>query len=185
MTSEDVKRSIGKPELLKLQQISQGLKVGRVFGERVLVEPIEPYTKMEEVKRGGLLHIPEEVEKQNKPMPSTGIVIQLGDGMVAGKLRLLKNGMIPKAGQVYSSDDIGEETAPTYKYDLRPGDMVMFDKYHGNDIVIDGRKLKMLDFRDISCTLVATDGSLSDKLEQVTAEAGPDVPVQSGTAIVR
>ena len=79
MKSEDIRKAMGKPTLLRLKEVARGIKVGRVLGNRVLVRIITPETYMDEVERSTSLIIPESVKEANTPRPSTGIVIQVGD----------------------------------------------------------------------------------------------------------
>lgn len=79
MSSYEVRAALGKAEIEKLKALGTGIKVGRVLGDRVLVKVVEPFTKMDEVEKKGLLFIPESAKDRNTPIPSTGIVVMVGE----------------------------------------------------------------------------------------------------------
>jgi len=70
-----------KPNLLRLKQIGAGIKVGKVLGSRVLVKTVVPRTDLDRVEEEGLLFVPKHVKTENTPLPTTGIVIQVGPGV--------------------------------------------------------------------------------------------------------
>lgn len=94
-----------------------------MLGPRVLVQTVIPYTEMDEVEKKGLLYIPETVRDQNTPMPTTGIVVQVGQ--LPGSLAEV----------------------------VRAGTMVMFPKFSGSDVVIEEKDYRIVDAADILCTL--------------------------------
>lgn len=153
MTPQEIKASIPRPELAKMTVIGIGLKIGSVFGKRVVVEPVVPKTKMDDLEAEGLLVIPKAAKKENTPAPSTGIVLVRGD-------------------QVFDPR-------------LEPGAMVLFSKYGGMSVMIEGRELRVLDEAEIACTLEAIDGALTDIVKPVAEDKSPDVPTLAGHAIIR
>lgn len=50
----------------------------RVLGARVLVKTIVPRTELDDVERRGLLVIPEKQKAEYTPLPTTGIVLDVG-----------------------------------------------------------------------------------------------------------
>lgn len=72
------KTAVAKPQVAKLKMLGEGLKVGVVLGRRVLVKPVIPFTDADRVEKEGRLIIPEQVKKDNTPLPSTGVIVQLG-----------------------------------------------------------------------------------------------------------
>ena len=103
------------------------------MGSRVLVKTVTPRTKMDEVEEKGMLYIPKSVKEQNTPMPTTGIILQLG-------------------AYANMNDDIT----------LQVGDMVMFPKFSGCDFNIEEEDLRILEASEILCTLVDTQGALAE-----------------------
>lgn len=112
-----------------------GVSMGKVFGRRVLVQPIEPNTKALELEKEGLLYRPANAVEATTPLPSTGVVIQLG-------VDLIKE--FAKAGSSHLDD----------YWPLRPGDYVMFSKYGGTEIAVDKETYRVLLFEEIMCTLL-------------------------------
>lgn len=110
-----------------------GVSMGKVFGRRVLVQPIEPTTKATELQKEGLLYIPDNAKESATPAPSTGIVLQLGEGLIRD-FRL----------------DYGTESL----WPLAEGDYVMFSKYGGTEIAVDKETYRVLLFEEIMCTLL-------------------------------
>lgn len=137
MEISEAKAAISKPQVNRLKDLGMGWKMGRVFGTRVLIQPIEAFTEMDRVKKAGLLVIPETVEQANKPKPCTGIVLQLGD-------ELLKQ-------SAYNLEFAQEQ--PT----LKIGDGVMYSKYSGTEFFIEQVEYRMLEFKEIMCTLEVVD----------------------------
>lgn len=113
-----------------------GLKMGKVFGRRVLVQPIEPFTEMQDVEKRGLLYIPDKVKDTNMPMPTTGIVLKLGDDLIKWEEK--------PDGRLISYCGLNE------------GDAVMFGKYAGTEATIDKVTYRILLFEEIMCTLEVT-----------------------------
>lgn len=81
MNTEDIRRAMPRPEVLKMQIVADGLEVEQVMPGRVLVEPVKPRTKLDEVEAGGLLVIPKAAKDEHTPTPSTGIVVATGAGV--------------------------------------------------------------------------------------------------------
>lgn len=128
MTSEDIKKSIGKPALLKLKEVAKGIKVGLVFGNRVLVRTVVPFTDMDRVEKESILFIPETVKDANTPMPSTGIVVQLGLGV----------------------SEYDQAKLPV-------GTAIMFSRYAGSVAMVDEEDFRILFVEEILCTLEKKD----------------------------
>lgn len=78
MDTKEVRESMTRPQVQRLKDLGMGLKVGKVLGSRVLVKPIQPFTEMDRVEKAGLLYAPKSVKDANTPLPTTGIVLQLG-----------------------------------------------------------------------------------------------------------
>lgn len=68
------------PEVKKLKALGKGLEVKRVCGERVLVRLAEEYTELDEYERKGLA-IPDYLKKEKTPIPTTGVVTAVGNGV--------------------------------------------------------------------------------------------------------
>lgn len=79
MTSEDIRRAMPRPEVLKMRIIADGLEVDTVGPGRLLVEPVEPKTKLDDYEAEGLIVVPKAVKEEHTPPPSTGLVIAVGD----------------------------------------------------------------------------------------------------------
>lgn len=75
----DILRNI-KPKLHRLKELGAGVRVARVLGERVLVKTVIPRTELDEYKEKGLV-IPGYVEKEYTPLPTTGIVLGVGESV--------------------------------------------------------------------------------------------------------
>lgn len=72
--------------------------------------------------------IPEHIKKEYTPLPSTGVIVRLG------------------------------EEVDTLLTPLREGTMVMFSKYSGTDASVDTEHdFRILDITEILCTLVDTE----------------------------
>lgn len=125
MDLKELTAAVGKPQIARLKQVGKGVRLGVVLGERVLVKPIIPYTELDEIEKKGLLYMPESVKKDNTPLPSTGIVVAVGLGL-----------------SEFDRHYLGEGTG------------VMFGKYAGVDIAIDGGEFKVLNAADVMCTFV-------------------------------
>lgn len=117
---------VQKMNRLSLKQVGDGLKIKRVYGNRLLIKTVTPITELDRYKAAGL-SIPNEAE--HTPRPSTGIVIQLGMGVMH-----------------YGDHSIQE------------GDMVLFSKYAGADFTIAEEDFRILDINEILCTLEPIDG---------------------------
>lgn len=116
-----------KPQIQRLKQLTNGLEVGRVLGDRVLVKTVDPYTEMDRVEKEGLLVIPETAKEENSPLPTTGIVVAVG---------------------------FNAQTNARGEPILTEGDMVMFSKYAGTDVFLNEEAFRILDTKEILCTLV-------------------------------
>lgn len=136
MDSKELKQMLTKPQIAKLKQLTNDLQVGRVLGDRVLVKVVDPYTEMDEVEKKGLLVIPETVRDANQPMPTTGIVVAVGDITL-----------------VYD-DNTGKGYKPVHE-----GDMVMFSKYAGSECYFNNEHFRIMEVKEILCTLVEREGA--------------------------
>ncbi len=157
MDNKDLAAAIGKPQIARLKQIGSGIKVGQVLGARVLVKTVTARTEMDRVEEQGLIHLPKWVKKENTPLPTTGIVIAVGPGVLC---RL--------CGQPYyehSHADVGIVNArgcSLYQPPIAEGDMVMYPKFSGSDFTIEEEDLRILEAADILCTLVDTEGAIAE-----------------------
>jgi co-chaperonin GroES (HSP10) len=148
MTGEDLRKQISKPQVMRLQQIFEGLRVGDVLGDRVLVKAIKPLTKGDKLEaaaqagKPGGIYLPEDAKERNTPLPTTGFVLKIGD-------------------------KVDREV-------IREGSMVMFGKYSGVDVMTsefrddeDKEKYswRIMDTHEILCTLEA----IEDSMESVVA----------------
>lgn len=120
-TAEEVRQAIARPQLTRLKQLGKGLRIKMVLGKRVLVRTVQPYTQMDDVEKKGLIHIPESVKEKNTPLPSTGIVVQ-----------------------------VGEDADDRERFNL-DGAMVMFSKHAGTDVVVEEEDYRVLDIAEIMC----------------------------------
>lgn len=126
-TSAEVQKAISKPQLSRLKSLGEGLEVGAVMGNRVLIKKIQPFTDLDRVEKEGRLYIPPGVKKDNTPLPSTGIVIGIGRDVSAEDSKLL--------------DDAA----------------VLFSKFAGHDFVVEGEDLMILDVSEVLCTIILKD----------------------------
>ncbi len=124
-SSQDIRDALGNPQILRLKQIGKGVKVGKVLGDRVLVSTIIPTTEMDKVEKEGLLYIPKDMKDRNTPLPCTGVVIQVGDGVTCER-----------------------------QSQLASGTAVMFSRYAGTDFTVEQNDgFRILETREILCTL--------------------------------
>lgn len=133
MTTKEQRAALTKPQMARLKEVGRGVKMGLVLGDRVLVQPIKPFTKADEVEKKGLLFIPETTKEANTPLPSTGIVMQNGEG-----------------------------TSSEWRLDVPVGTAVMFSKYGGTVFIIEQLEYRMFDTKDIMCTLEVEDGTIAE-----------------------
>lgn len=136
MDLRELTAAVGKPQIARLKQVGKGVKLGVVLGDRVLVKPIIPYTELDEIEKKGLLYMPDSVKKDNTPLPSTGIVVALGLG-------------VSSEARQYLAEGTG----------------VLFGKYAGTDIVIDGGEFKVFNISDIMCTFVDDENTTAEVAE--------------------
>ena len=125
MESKDIQKALKKPEIIRLQQIGSGIKVGEVLGDRILVEEIEPETIGTKLEKAGTLYIPDSYKEQNKPKPCTGVILKVGRGVPDYDRKVLQEGVA-----------------------------VLFSKYAGTSYTLDEREgLRVLDVNEVMCTL--------------------------------
>jgi chaperonin GroES len=129
MISQEMKHLQAKRNSVRLRMLGSGLKVDKVFGERVLIKVVKPYTEMDRAKQAGLA-LPQDAEERNTPLPSTGIVVMVGDGW-------------------YKSDTHGTPDCP-----VAEGDMIMFSKYAGSDYRVDEEDFKILSMSEVVARVV-------------------------------
>jgi co-chaperonin GroES (HSP10) len=79
MDHDQAKTIIGKPATARLKALGRGVTVRRVLGTRLLVRVLQSETEMDAVEKQGLLYIPEQIKKDNTPLPYMGVVVQLGE----------------------------------------------------------------------------------------------------------
>jgi len=101
------------------------------MGRRVLVKLIHSFTEMDRVEKEGLLHIPKTAREANQPLPSTGIVVKLGEDFK----------------QPWASPTVLEE-----------GAMIMFSRFAGMDFRVDEQDFRILEENEIVCCLEDTQG---------------------------
>lgn len=77
MTTDEQRRH-AQIKLHTLKELGAGLRVKKVLGERVLVRVVVPLTELDDYKKKGLI-IPQSVEKEYTPLPTTGIVVAAGE----------------------------------------------------------------------------------------------------------
>src|SRR5579864_8781759 len=80
MEHSEIKKALGKPQITRLKQLGSGLRVAAVHGDRLLIDMVEPETEMDKAGRYGIV-IPDDIKKANTPASSTGIILQVGDGV--------------------------------------------------------------------------------------------------------
>ncbi len=163
MTHEEARRLIPVPELHKLKQIALGIEIDLLFGTRILVECIEPHTKMDSAYKNSGIVIPATVKKDNTPMPSTGIVMGLG-------AEVKPDGPIKVGSMVMFSKHSGTE-------------FVFTDDDTKQDST---KRWRILDIDEIVCTLRSNNNEgLMSKIVPVTADdTAPDVMVVKGQSLL-
>lgn len=119
---EEVRAAIARPQLTRLKQLGKGIRVGKVLGRRVLVRTIQPYTALDDAEKRGLIFVPETVKEANTPLPSTGLVVMLGE-------------------------DATEADRATLT-----GASVYFSKHAGSDLVVSEEDYKLLEIDEVMCT---------------------------------
>lgn len=123
------------PDKLKFSEDNAELTVKAVLGRRVLIHPVKPHTYMDELEKKGLLYAPERDKEKLTPPPSTGIVLMLGEGF---------NTMEP-------------EIPGTLTELLKPGSIILFNKFALSSVSVSGQELGILDVTDVMAVLeVAT-----------------------------
>lgn len=99
-----------------------------MLGDRVLVKLVTPFTEMDRVEKEGILFVPETAREENTPLPTTGIVV-----------------------------GVGQRDDPDRPIPLVEGDMIMFSKYAGTDVYFNEEAFRIMETREILCTLEATE----------------------------
>lgn len=89
---------------------------------------------MDRLEKSGLLVVPETAREENTPLPTTGIVVGVGFGM--------------------QTNARGEPI-------VREGDMIMFSKYAGSDVYFNEEAFRIMETREILCTLELREGEES------------------------
>lgn len=142
-----------KPQLSRLKALGEGIKVGRVLGSRVLVKTVKPFTDADRVEKEGLLYVPKAVKDENTPLPTTGVVIAVGDSVRCRNC------------WQYKSDHF-ERSNDKYEPLVAEGDMIMFSKFAGMDFMVANEDFRIVSTDEILCTLV--------DVEEVVAEVAGD-----------
>jgi len=65
---------------MRLKTVGKGIFVKKVLGERLLIKSTIPYTQMDEAEIKSKIVIPEYIKKENTPISTYGVVVQVGDG---------------------------------------------------------------------------------------------------------
>lgn len=132
--------ALKRPQSAKLKSLGKGVRIDLVAGTRVLVKTVNPFTQIDEVEQKGLLVVPESVKAANRPLPSVGVVVQLGQTLLEEGCdinRALHNG--------------------EWRRIIDVGTAVMFSRFAGSDVTIEQEDFRIMDFKEIMCTLVLTD----------------------------
>jgi len=152
MDQAQLKDAIGKPQLLRLKQLGSGIKVGKVLGARVLIMTVDPRTDLDRVEEEGIIMIPKWVKKENTPMPTTGVILEVGPELPCQ--------LCGQPSFEHSNDEWAR--CKTYSPTLSPGDMVMFPKFSGSDFQVEEQNLRIVESKEILCTLVDTQEVLAE-----------------------
>ncbi len=146
-TSEELRKSLGIPEVARLKALGEGIRIGEVIGPRVLVKKVKPWTEADRLEKEGLLYVPEDAKEKNTPLESTGIVVAMGSTALRDPMNLKLDPGDP------------ERNVDCFEYPIiTEGTMVAFSKYAGSDISADHEDFRILELREILCTLVDTKG---------------------------
>lgn len=78
MTNQEARSLLSVPEKMKLKQVGKGVFVKRVVGKRLLVKTIEPWTEADQAEQTSGLYIPPSIKEKNTPLPTFGVIVQLG-----------------------------------------------------------------------------------------------------------
>lgn len=164
---------IGKPQIARLKALGTGLKVGQVLGSRVLAIAVEPETEMDRVEQEGLIHIPKPIKKDNTPMPTTGIVVQCGPDIPCKVCGRGPWEAVTAGGDlIHSLDgmDYRKEGSYLHPYEagLHEGDMIAFPKFAGSEHIISEESMRIMDFREVLCTLVDVRGEVAEVTQAAT-----------------
>ena len=152
-SSHDLKETLSRAQVTKLKALGTGIKVDKVMGERLLIKLVHSFTDMDRVEKEGLLHIPKTAKDANQPLPSTGIVVQLGEE--------LQEAYIVKYGINRPISDPDNTPWP-----IEPGSMVMFSRFSGTDFRVDEEQFRILDINEVMCTLTDTQGVVAPVAEE-------------------
>lgn len=131
MNSAEQRQAVTRPQLMRLKDLGTGYAMKRVLADRVLIAPIEAFTDVDRLEKEGLIYAPTAVKDTNKPMPTTGKVIMVGPEVPLDPLNPAQM--------------------------LVEGDVVMFSKYAGMDIELNGESFKLLRYAEIACVIQETD----------------------------
>lgn len=163
MTTEEMRKSVGKPELNRLKALGTGLRVGRVLGNRVLVKTVVPFTKMDELEKAGLLYAPKAAKEQNTPKPTTGVVVAVGEGVpyevIAGANMSMAEYLVRQQQACMTQQAVPQ---PERLRRVEEGDMIMFSKFAGFDFMIENEDYRIVEVSEILCTLVDTEGVVTE-----------------------
>lgn len=159
--ARELSEALGKPLATRLKAMGKGIKVGTVLGARVLVKTVEAWTEADEVEKKGLLYLPQAVKEANKPLPTSGVVLAVGEDVdpryTMWRLRDVTT-HLPLTGnytEPHNDPPPNTEWVPPSLFD---GAMVFFSKFSGVDLAVDNEQnLRILSVTEIFCTLVPID----------------------------
>lgn len=135
MDQREAIAQIVKPSILRLKELGQGLRVGRVIGNRLLVRTVIDSTELDAIEKRGTLVIPKHLKDEYTPLPSKGVVVGIGEDVG------------------YREGTLGERA-------FEEGDMVLFGKYTGTDFRCNEQNLRIINADEVLCVLIDTDQSV-------------------------
>lgn len=104
---------------------------------------------MDRLEKSGLLVVPETARDENTPLPTTGVVI------ATGRMNCAWCGGLWHENQEKGGTFIEHDYVPL----VEEGDMIMFSKYAGCDVYFNEEAFRIMETREILCTLEATESS--------------------------
>lgn len=133
-TLKEVKQRVAA---LSLKMIADGLRVAEVYGTRLLIKTVKPYTELDRYKAMGLA-VPETADVD--AISTCGVVIKVG-------FDLRPHPAFPEEQR----NDVPEV-----------GDMVMFSKFAGHEFSINGPDdtYRIVHLNDIICKLEEVEGGV-------------------------
>ncbi len=157
----------------RLKEIGTGVRVHRVLGDRVLVKTVVPHTEIDEVEKRGLIFVPQSVKKDYVPMPMTGTVLAVGDGVkITRYYKDVDTGELFRCSAWPSERGQPVEVHIPY---IAEGDMVMFPRVAGMDFSMNQvDDYRILHVNDILAVLTDTDGSVVEVKGEDIKEGVPE-----------